>query len=182
MINFTPFPYIETKNLMLRRINYNDINDLFEMRKDPEMNKYIDTKLEENIQETKAYIDKMNKGVDYNKWIIWALEHKVSKKVIGSISIWNINMEQSNGELGYGIIPKYQGKGLMKEALLSVIKYGFNVMKLKSLDAYTEEHNVKSINLLEKCNFIEVNRVNDDGYFNDRVYHMIEFRLDSPIS
>jgi ribosomal-protein-alanine N-acetyltransferase len=73
MINFTPFPNIETKNLMLRRINYNDINDLFEMRKDPEMNKYIDTKLEENIQETKAYIDKMNKGVTYNKWIIWAL-------------------------------------------------------------------------------------------------------------
>jgi ribosomal-protein-alanine N-acetyltransferase len=36
----------------------------------------------------------MNKGVDYNKWIIWAVEHEVSKKVIGSICIWNINMEQ----------------------------------------------------------------------------------------
>ncbi|MGK0466413.1 MAG: ribosomal-protein-alanine N-acetyltransferase [Clostridium sp.] len=39
MINFTPFPNIETKNLILRRINYNDGNDLFEMRKDPEMKK-----------------------------------------------------------------------------------------------------------------------------------------------
>jgi ribosomal-protein-alanine N-acetyltransferase len=182
MITFTPFPCIETKNMMLRRINYNDINDLFEMRKDPEMNKYIDTKLEENIQETKAYIDKMNKGVDCNKWIIWALEHKVSKKVIGSICIWNINTEQYNRELGYGIIPNYQSNGLMKEALLNVIEYGFNFMNLKTLDAYTEKHNTKSINLLEKCNFIEVNRVDDDGYFNNRIYHMIVFRLDSPIS
>lgn len=151
MINFTPFPDIETKNLILRKMIYNDISDLFEMRKDSRMNEYIDTKLDENINETKAYIDKMNIGVDENKWIVWAIEHKQSKKVIGSICIWNINIELENGELGYGIIPGYQGQGLMREASLSVIEYGFNVMKLKAVDAYTEEHNVKSINLLEKC-------------------------------
>jgi hypothetical protein len=27
-----------------------------------------------------AYIDKMNKGVDDNKWIIWAIEHKENVK------------------------------------------------------------------------------------------------------
>jgi len=39
------------------------------------------------------------------------MEHKQSKKIIGSISIWNTNMEQNNGELGYGIIPDYQALG-----------------------------------------------------------------------
>lgn len=105
------------------------------------------------------------------------MEHKQSNKVIGSISIWNINREQESGELGYGIIPEYQGHGFMKEALLSVIEYGFNAIRLKSLDAYTEEHNVKSIKLLEKCNFNEINRVDDEGYLNNRVYHMIVYRL-----
>ncbi|MGK0466414.1 GNAT family N-acetyltransferase [Clostridium sp.] len=66
----------------------------------------------------------------------------------------------------------------MKEALLSVIEYGFNVMKLKTLDAYTEEHNAKAISLLEKCDFIEINKVDDDGYFNNRIYHMVVFRLE----
>lgn len=179
MIIFTPFPNIETKNLILRRMKHNDINDLFEMRKDPRMNEHIDTKLEETTDETKLYIDKMNKGVDDNKWIIWAIEHKQSKKVIGSICIWNINKEQESGELGYGIIPDYQGRGLMKEALLSVVGYGLEVMNLRALEAYTEENNLKSINLLKKCYFIEVNRVNDDGYFNKRVYHMVVYRLEN---
>lgn len=178
MTNFMPFPVFETKNLILRRINYNDINDLFEMRKDPAMNEYVDNKLEENREETKAYIDKMNKGIDDNKWIIWAIEHKESKKVIGTISIWNINMEQETGELGYGIIPQFQGRGLMKEALLTVTKYGFTVMELQAIDAYTEEHNIKSIKLLEKCNFSEINRVDDEGYFSNRVYHMVVYRLE----
>lgn len=55
-----------------------------------------------------------------------------SQKVIGTISIWNINLEQRNAELGYGITPAYQNKGLMKEALLSVADYGFNVMNLSN--------------------------------------------------
>lgn len=178
MINFIPFPIIETKNLTLRKMNYEDINDLFEMRKDARMNEYIDVKEEVDTHETKAYIDKMNKGIDDNKWIIWGIEHKKLKKVIGTICIWNIDKSQECGELGYGIIPDFQGKGLMLEAMLSVIEYGFQVMKLKTLEAYTEENNVKSIKLLEKCNFHEINRISEDGYLTNKVYHMVVYKLE----
>lgn len=177
MFNFTPFPDIETQNLILRRIDYNDIDDLFEMRKDQRMNEYTDTKIDNTKDETRAFIDRMNKGIDNNRWIIWAIEHKMAGKVIGSISIWNISREQESGELGYGVAPDYQGRGLAREALLSVIKYGFDTMKLKALDAYTEENNFKSINLLKKCNFVEVNRVDDAGCNNNQTYHMIVYRL-----
>lgn len=179
MINFTPFPNIETKNLILRQMNYNDICDLFEMRKDPRMVEHTDIKLDETTHETKAYIDKMNEGVEHNRWIIWAIQYKKSKQVIGSICIWNINEAGNGGELGYGIIPDYQGKGLMSESLLSVVEYGFKVMKLKTLEAYTEENNFKSIKLLDSRNFIEINRIDDAGYFSKRVYHMIVFRLEN---
>ena len=47
-------------------------------------------------------------------------------------------MKNKTGELGYGIMPDYQGQGLMKESLLSVIEYGFNIMNLEELLAYTE--------------------------------------------
>lgn len=178
MITFNPFTAIETKNLILRRITHDDTHDIFELRKDPRMNEYTDTRLDESLEETKSYIDKMNKGVDENKWVIWAIEHKQSKKVVGTISIWNINKERKSGDLGYGIIPEYQGKGLMKEALLSVVDYGFNAMNLSALEAYTEEKNIKSIKLLEGCKFTEVNRVDDEGQYSNRVYHMVVYRLE----
>jgi ribosomal-protein-alanine N-acetyltransferase len=177
MIDFKLFPKIETKSLILRKMSYNDINDLFEMRNDPQMNEYTDTKPDVTIDETRIYVDKMNKGVDDNKWIIWAIEHKQSNKVIGSISIWNINKEQESGELGYGITPDYQGKGLMKEALFSVVEYGFDVMNLKALEAYTEEQNLNSIKLLESCRFSEFDRADDVGCFSNRVYHMIGYKI-----
>lgn len=179
MISFTPFPILETENLLLRRIEQRDANDLFEMRKDPRMHEYTDTKADEIIDDTKSYIDKMNKGVDDDKWIIWAIEHKQANKVIGTISIWNFDSEQQSGELGYGIIPDYQGKGLMKEALLSVVKYGFDKLNLNAIDAYTEENNLRSTKLLEKCDFTEIKRVDDEGYFSNRIYHMVVYRLEN---
>jgi ribosomal-protein-alanine N-acetyltransferase len=151
------------------------------MRKDPRMNEFTDTRLDESPEETRSYIEKMNKGVDEGNWIIWAIEYKQSKKVIGSISIWNINMEQGSAELGYGIIPDYQNRGLMKEALLSAADYGFNVMNLSTLEAYTEEKNTKSIRLLERCKFVEVNRVDDEGYCSSRIFHMVVYRLEKTI-
>ncbi|WP_017381531.1 GNAT family N-acetyltransferase [Paenisporosarcina sp. TG-14] len=176
-MNFTPFPTIETKNLLLRKMSQLDLIDLFEMRKDSSMHEYTDTLVEGNIDETKAYIEKMNIGVDDNKWIIWAIEHRQSTKVIGTICIWNLNEEEKSGELGYGIIPRFQGQGLMREALVHAVEYGFNVMKLKFLDAYTEENNDKSIKLLETCKFTEISRVDEDGYSKSQTFRMVVYRL-----
>ena len=97
---FHPFPIVETKNLCLRKMTPEDTADIFHMRRDPRMIEFTDSRLDESKEETKSYIEKMNKGVDEGKWIIWAIEHKASKKVIGSISIWNMDIEQESAELG----------------------------------------------------------------------------------
>lgn len=178
---FKQFPDIKTNNLLLRRMEHKDIQDVFQMRRDARMHEFTDTKADKTEEETRVYIDKMNKGVDENKWILWAIEEKLSKKVIGIISIWNINKEQKSAELGYGIIPDYQGKGLMKEALLSVVEYGFKVMNLKALEAYTEENNIKSLKLLESSKFVKVKKVDDQGFNSNRVFHMSVYRLENTI-
>lgn len=178
MIQFNPFPVLETANLCLRQMNLQDTEDLYHMRKDPRMHEHTDTKPDLTLDDTRQYIEKMNKGVGENKWIIWAIEHKTSHKVIGSISIWNLNLEEESAELGYGICPDYQGKGFMKEALLEAVKYGFDVMALKTLEAYTEIDNISSVKLLESCQFNEISRIEEKGYLNDRVYHMVVYQLE----
>lgn len=172
MIHFTPFPTLETKRLRLRRMAQSDGEALFDMRRDPEMHLYTDTKADQNLDETLAYIDKMNKGVDEDKWVIWAIELLETGVVIGSICIWNLDPEAMTAELGYGILPDQQGRGYMKEALDCVTAYGFDVMGLAALEAFTERDNVRSLRLLEKCQFVKTGEVDDEGYFSDRIYHM----------
>lgn len=149
------------------------------MRKDPRMHQYTDTKPDESIEDTELYIDKMLKGVDENNWIIWAIEHKASGKVIGSVSIWNINESLGTAELAYGITPDFQGRGLMKEALLQVMEYGFHTLHLTALDAYTEKGNLPSKKLLEGCKFTVMDEVDDPDTYSDKVYHMLVYRLEN---
>jgi RimJ/RimL family protein N-acetyltransferase len=48
------------------------------------------------------------------------------------------------------------------------------------LDAFTEEMNVRSRKLLEKCRFGETGRVDDPGYHSDRVFHMVVYQFPNP--
>lgn len=171
------FPSLQTKRLKLRQIGEADVDDLFRMRSDPAMILHIDSKPDETLQETKAYMERMNQGVQEHRWLIWAMEHVESKKVIGTISVWNYNLEEQKAELGYGVIPSYQRQGYVKEAILTVIPYAFENMGFKKLEAYTETNNLPSKYLLDAAGFRYVEQISEQGSCKDRVYLMDVYEI-----
>lgn len=177
MFSFTPFPALETERLVLRKLTLADSLDAFAMRADPRMHRYTDTMPDQTVSETEAYIQKMAQGVDEGKWILWAMERKDTRRVVGIVSIWNLDQRHGTGDLGYGVHPDDQGQGLMREALRAVISFGFEKMRLHALTAFTEESNLPSKKLLENCGFQEAGRVDDTGENNNQIYHMIEYKL-----
>lgn len=175
-IPFISFPVLLTDRLILRKMKEEDVDDLFNIRKDPEMHEYTDTMPDQSIKDTLAYMGKMAKGVEDGKWLLWVLESKLTGRVIGSLGIWNFNDNKTSAEFGYGIVPYEQGKGYMSEAILAVLEFCFNELKMDWLEAYTEENNNRSTKMLERLGFSEVNRVIDQGYNKERLYNMIVFR------
>jgi ribosomal-protein-alanine N-acetyltransferase len=99
MMCFTPFPLLFTQSLFLRQMVSTDASDLFEQRSDPRMHEYTDTSPDVSMDDTLVHLEKMIRGVKEDRWIIWAIEHCQSHKVIGSICIWNLNAEERSGEL-----------------------------------------------------------------------------------
>jgi ribosomal-protein-alanine N-acetyltransferase len=96
---------------------------------------------------------KITEGIKRNESVVWAITIKGSEKLIGSILLWNIVKEQDTAEIGYELIPAYQGKGLMQEALQKVIEYGFDIMKLKTIRAFFDPANERSKRILERNGF-----------------------------
>lgn len=151
---FKPFPIISTKRLILRKLRNEDKNEIFFLKSNEVVLKYLDNKRHETIDETEKYIDKINNGIGENEWIQWGITLKESDKIIGTICLWNISKENKTAEVGYELMPEYQGKGIMQEALIAVIKYAIRRIKLKTFIAYTHINNEKSIKLLERCGFV----------------------------
>ncbi len=97
-----------------------------------------------------------------NDCTYWGITLKTDDKLIGTICIWNISPEENKAEIGYVLHPGHQGKGIMHEAITSVINYGFDKMNLFLLEAVLHPANMKSISLLKKTGFEYAGELEDE--------------------
>jgi len=152
--NFSPFPILETERLFLRKLSLDDAEEIFTLRSNDEVNKYIDRPKANDIDEAIAFINKVNIGVANDNWLYWVICFKDNPMLIGTICLWNLNEVENKAEVGYELIPKYQGKGIAQEVLSKIIEFGFDVVQLNKIEAYTHKENLSSTKLLEKFNFV----------------------------
>ncbi len=102
---------------------------------------------------------------------MWVITLKDEPKLIGTIVYWNIVKEKDQAEIGYEMLPQYHGKGVMHEALLKVIDFGFNTLGLKTIVAEPKANNQPSVKLLEKCGFVKT----DETEYGYLIYQLESF-------
>lgn len=169
-LNFSPFPEIKTNRLLLRRMTDADAPALLFMRSDERVMKYIGRERMKTLEEATGFIQKINASVQVNESIMWAItlaEHPGS--MIGTICFWNILKDHYRAEVGYMLHPDFWGKGIMKEAVLATIEFGFNAVKLHSIEGHINPENTVSGIVLEKCGFIK------EAYFKENFYFKGKF-------
>src|SRR3982751_1592761 len=117
MFSFTPFPVLTTTRLLLRRLSIDDAPEIFALRSDPIVNKYLERIKARSIEDAVDFIKKINFGIDADQSIYWAISFKGELGLIGTICLWNFSDEENKAEIGYELLPSYHGKGIMHEAL-----------------------------------------------------------------
>ncbi|KAA3611046.1 MAG: N-acetyltransferase [Calditrichaeota bacterium] len=152
---FTPFPNLNSPRLALRALQISDASQIFLIRSDSSVNKYLDRPAQKSNKEAESFISKINLGVKNNDCVYWAISKKDNPKLIGTICLWNFASDKNSAEVGYELLPDFQGQGIMNEALKSVIEFGFNEVGLDFIDAYSHSQNIPSKKLLEKNNFVQ---------------------------
>jgi ribosomal-protein-alanine N-acetyltransferase len=159
-INLNPFPSLITARLILRRLQLSDADEIFLLRSDDSVNAFIDRQKATSVSDATAFINKIITIQTNGEGLMWAIQFKDDLKLIGTIGIWNIKEDKGEAEIGFELLPLYQGIGIMLEALQSAIQFAFENLKLKTIVANSRGDNLKSISLLEKCGFIKASKAN----------------------
>lgn len=170
--NFTPFPNLETNRLNLRRLTSTDVNEVLALRSNPEIMKFIPRPLITTQEEAIEFITKMDRSIDSNTVINWAITTKENDKVIGMIGYYRMKPENYRAEVGYLLSAEYHGQGIITEALQRVIQFGFEEMGLNSIEAVIDPENIASEKVLIKTNFEK------EAYFKEHQFFEGKF-LDS---
>ena len=170
-VNFSPFPTIETERLLLRSLSMDDLQQLYLLRTNEKVYTHLNKATDESIQATKAKIEEILDLQEKNDAIFWVITIKANpQKMIGNIGYWRMQKDHYRSEVGYILHPDHWQKGIMKEALNAVIKYGFEEMKLHSIEANINPDNLPSGALLESCGFIQ-EAYHKENYFFDGVFY-----------
>lgn len=176
---FTVFPKLETDRLILTEFMKNDSEELFKMRSDERVLKYLDRAPHKSIQDSELMIDEMIISYNNKEGINWIIRKKDTLNVIGYIGYWRMRKEDVRAEIGYAMKPEFWGKGFMQEALTKVIEFGFKEFRLHSIEANVNPANLSSIKLLEKAGFKREAYYREDYLFNGKfldsaIYSLLE--------
>jgi ribosomal-protein-alanine N-acetyltransferase len=168
-IDFTNFPILYTERLILKEITDKDAPVLFEMRRNPDIMKYIDRPIPKSIDDIHELIQKMEIMKSKGEGISWSIFKKENPDLkIGNIGLYRIIAEHYRAEIGYMLNTGYHQQGIMFEAIQKVIEFGFKEMNLHSIEANINPENMASRKLLEKAGFVREAYFKENYFFNGR--------------
>ena len=141
---------LETSRLRLRKLASSDAAQLSLLRSDERVNRYLDRPPSTTYEEALQFVNKILTSNAY----YWGIDLKNETKLIGTVCLWNLDRENSIAEIGYELLPEFQGRALMMEVLPAIISYNAAVLKFTTIIATTHSENIASIRLLEKSHFV----------------------------
>lgn len=83
----------------------------------------------------------------------WAMKLKKECTYIGDLGFKGPPRERAV-EIGYGVLPAFEGNGYTTEAVQAMIRWCFENKNVVFLEAEAEADNRASLRILEKCGFI----------------------------
>ena len=144
----------ESQNIRFVEVSEDLVNDYLVMVNDYEkVNRFIGGEKKTYTQELEI------------KWVCKKLEEKApvysmiekkTERFIGNIELMDLTEEQA--ELGIAITGEMQDQGFGKEAIRSLIEYGFDKLGLNRIYLRTAPGNLRAIHVYEKCGFKEYKR------------------------
>jgi ribosomal-protein-alanine N-acetyltransferase len=152
---------------MLRCLDRNDLNDFHQVRNHPEVLRYLG-RAPQPLEKTQEVLQKVLEEISNNRSIIWGICLKGHSNVIGNVSYWKMQPDHHFGEIGYVLLPDHWRSGIMSEAIVAVLKYGFMVMNLHRVEANIDPENTASYRLLEKIGFRREAIFKENFYFDGR--------------
>jgi ribosomal-protein-alanine N-acetyltransferase len=168
-VKFLPFPILKTERLLLRQVNVNDAEALLALRSNDEVMKYIPRPYLKNKEDALELIAMFDDKIEYGIGINWGIAFlDKPEEIIGIIGHYRMKPEHYRTEVGYMLFPKYNGRGIVSEALQKVVDYGFNDMKLHSIEAILDPENKGSERVLLKNGFVKEGHLLENEYYEGR--------------
>jgi RimJ/RimL family protein N-acetyltransferase len=155
---------IETERLWLRRFTLDDVDDSWEMNRQPEVRRYLPGEGGPSRQQVRRLIEE-NTLADYQKYGFGrlAIIHKADQRFIGFTGLKYLP-DMDEVDVGYRLRREYWGRGLATEATRPAIAWGFQRLQLPRVIAMAMVGNKASIRVMQKLGMSYWKQIEEAGH------------------
>lgn len=173
---FSLFPVLHTPRLDLVEIKQSHRPDLFRLFSNPEVTRFYNVATLTEESSAQKFIDHFQNRYKDKAAIRWGIALKEQENIIGTLGFNNFT-HNHRANIGYDLLPQYWNKGLMQEALSTVLDFGFKQLYINRVEAEVMQGNKASEKVLEKLHFVKEGVLRDWMYFEGRHFDMTMFSL-----
>lgn len=148
-----PVATLETARLSIRIDTEEAYVQAFRSQSDEALKAYFGIQDEAELRLQK---DKVRGGLSTYRTsvVFFHLIERSEDKVIGNFAFHNWYPAHRRSEIGYSMISDaYKGRGYMREAIATMIVFGFEAMGLNRMEAFIHPDNQASRKLVERAGF-----------------------------
>jgi len=172
---------LETKRLIIRPLDMNDLHDFHGILSQKEVMQYIPD-MTPTPEELKGYFEwffdcyKKNRPDKIIKYTV-GIELKESRRPIGWCGFGPLDFNPGEIELYYGIAREHWNRGYATEASLAMLDFAFRAVGLNEIVAVVMPANKASVRVIEKVGLIYRKKVENlpekfAGYEGDHYYSL----------
>lgn len=153
MIEGDRLPTIRGKQVLLRWLEDDDVDDLFRIFGDPEVMRYWSSPPLADRAAAATLLAEIRELFANHTLYQWGVALPGEGTVIGTCTLTSFHAESGRAEIGFALGRKHWGRGYMSDAVDALLDYAFGPLGLRRLEADVDPRNGPSLRLLERIGF-----------------------------
>ncbi|CAN5826363.1 GNAT family N-acetyltransferase [soil metagenome] len=161
-MNWTSLPTINASRVSLRWISEEDVDALYRIFSHKEVMRYWSTPPLADRNAAVKLLHEIHDGFRRRALLKWGIARRRDDALIGTATLFNLDLDNHRAEIGYGLDRAAWGKGYMNEALQALLAFAFEELALHRIEADVDPRNRNSIRTVERLGFKQ------EGYLRER--------------
>ena len=156
------FPTFETLRLRLRQLRATDAQAYMDMRRDPDVGRYLLSPPPESVAAAEREIARILAQPTY----AWVLTRRDEDRLLGVVGLPRLDRRQKSTSIAFELHRDEWGKGLMGEAANKAVSFAFDKLGVHRIQAEIDPKNTASSHLVETLGFVREGILRDSVSVN----------------
>ncbi len=149
-----PGPILHTERLYLQTPRTRDVREVYRWCRDPAITRYMTWDRPTGPKPTAQFVREACRDQRAGRGLEYVMHDRASGGPIGCCGIHHIDRTvHLKAEMGYWIARPYWGRGLVTEAMRTLISHALTELDLQRVYAYVFAGNARSVQVLEALGF-----------------------------